>query len=689
MPASIVSWLAGLYDNDKSVSRAANESFYKIFNSEEKRRHVWRLYQSSILEYAQDVINKETANTLSDERTVSPDDAYAKYSRVVGAAIMMVNNLLENTPDTGLEKGQVLIDALLNEENVWKLATHADPFVRRALYRLLVVSLAKNKDALDPAMISAHTLTSGLHANQSGSAFDYAKAIAILSVELPDVWISHYTGTGKNSARTRLCHFLERGSQGGPPEFWSHISILLKCLPTTILVDDLAAANKIEDDSRSYSSVLRAIHEGLNSKDEARANQGAAWNTYLEASELVQVSLSEMKDKQRFYRASVLPILAQYIVPSAEQSRWTVVGPQQRNVLVHASLQALSGAPQAFEEVWHSLSAKIVEDTKLSLPEQSKEYSKSQDTIASETDRWYRLQAFLLEEDAAGSILPILQKNTPDEVVSALSVLKVRNGKPYGAAISIDNSMRQVPDLVLRDDTAKEALVDFMNNTVPNILLSPSAKYIVRLIDLLEGKINIDQGYKKCMQVLMNASESTAKTMALQSFVASPHLSTTRTLFFVVTESLIHAMESNDEASWSLVMAAVRNPSAPKDLTDDILAQLTEGLSIDSQRSTGLHGLELAVGQGEGTVREFALSSRGSILLSKLLLLSESPDGKLSQRARTLSKLVEGALAVNGSNNQAAEFMIDVIRRGLTDASEDSLSYVKYSRIISCKLIRE
>lgn len=681
MPTVVASWLAGLYDNDKSVSRAANDSFHTIFNSEEKRKNVWRLYQSAILTYAHDVIVKETTNTLSDERTVSPDDAYAKYSRVVGAVIMMVKKLLEDTSSTDLEKSQVLIDKFLNEEKIWKLATHSDPFIRRALYRLLIVALAKNKSALNPAMISAQLLTSGLHTSQLGSAFDYIKAIENLTEELPDVWTAHYAGSGKKSAQNRLCHFLKKGSQSGPRDFWFHLLALLKNLPTTILVDVPASTKGSDDDPRSYSSILSALHEGLNNKDEARANQASAWNTYLEVSELVQSSLSEAADKYHFYKVLVLPILTQYVRPSPEQSRWTVAGTQQRKVCVGACLQALRRAPQAFEDEWHSISAKIIEDIKTSLPEQSKEYIKSQDNIAAETDRWYCLQASLLEDRTSESVHSILQKITPPELISALSILKIRNGKPYGAVNALNHAICQVPDVVFGDPTTKAALIDFMNNTVPDILLSPSAKSLVSLIDLLENRINISLGYKKSMHALMNAPESTAKSMALQSFIASTHLATTPSLFSVVIESLSQAIEDNDEANWSLVMAAISNPVVPKDLTDDILAHLIEGLSIDLHSLTSLRGLELAVGQNEGTVRDFALSLRGSTLLTKLLLLSDSPDEKLSRGARNLSNLLERALAVDGGNDQATKSMIDVVRRGFTSASADSLSYVWHSYI--------
>lgn len=87
-------WLAGLYDNDRPVHRSALESFTKVFSTEEKRRNVWKIYQSSILDFVDDVLLHQTPLTLSDERTVKRDDAESKYARVVGAAILLFNRII-------------------------------------------------------------------------------------------------------------------------------------------------------------------------------------------------------------------------------------------------------------------------------------------------------------------------------------------------------------------------------------------------------------------------------------------------------------------------------------------------------------------------------------------------------------------------------------------------------------------
>lgn len=94
MPTVAGAWLAGRFDNDRSVARAALASFNSVFPSEEKQRGVWVVFEKAILSYSRDAALEETPSTLSDERTVSPDDAEGKYARVVATSLSVVTNLL-------------------------------------------------------------------------------------------------------------------------------------------------------------------------------------------------------------------------------------------------------------------------------------------------------------------------------------------------------------------------------------------------------------------------------------------------------------------------------------------------------------------------------------------------------------------------------------------------------------------
>lgn len=94
LPKVIGAWLSGLYDSDRLVSRAAQESIIRVFPTEEKRNNIWKIFQGSILEFVADIIFQQTPQTLSDDRTVKPDDAEAKYNRVVATAILLLDRIL-------------------------------------------------------------------------------------------------------------------------------------------------------------------------------------------------------------------------------------------------------------------------------------------------------------------------------------------------------------------------------------------------------------------------------------------------------------------------------------------------------------------------------------------------------------------------------------------------------------------
>lgn len=83
-------WLAGTYDNDRLVRKAAQEALNRTFATEEKRHNVWKRHLRSVLEHAQDSILHETVQTLSDERVVSPEEAEAKHARVVATGMSLL-----------------------------------------------------------------------------------------------------------------------------------------------------------------------------------------------------------------------------------------------------------------------------------------------------------------------------------------------------------------------------------------------------------------------------------------------------------------------------------------------------------------------------------------------------------------------------------------------------------------------
>jgi len=583
---------------------------------------------------------------------------------------------LDKIPQIELEKTQPALNALLNEERLWKLAAHEDAFVRRAIYRLLINVLITSSVTLDPSIISARVLTAGLHCSQMGSAYDYAKAIALLSAKQPTVWTENYAGSGKKSAKSRLCRFLRKGSQGGPADFWSCISDLLPFLPEDILRDepDTDSSEKSDESRRVYSQLLEAIHEGVVIKDEPRINSSASWSTYITAARLICSGLHGPGDRHSFLMSSVLPLVDQYLKPSLDQTRWHVTGPQRRDIITKASSLLFHEDSNLFMEEMRVFSARFVADLKTSLPEQSKDYLKSQDSVSTEASRWYDLQAALLEESGIDGTRQVFTETITSEIKSAVSTLNARNGKPYGAAAALETSMRALPKLVLTYSEIKNMITGFADNDIPNLILSPSAKYLVSILNILDNTQDSHVDYTRCARELYEAPNSPLKSTALQALLSSSGLAHTPALADATRKILRHAIEQDDVASWDSVLASVSNFHAPRDLLDSIFSRMTESLSVDTERCAVLHGLELISKRNLKVLREFTTSNVGSKLLSSLLFLSEAEDGDVSQQAKVLNNALEGALRSSGDANQAIESMLAIIRNGLDEAGESSLS---------------
>jgi hypothetical protein len=143
MPKAVGAWLCGLYDADRSVTEATQNSLRQVFNTPEKIQSIRKAYQQPILEYCRDAIDRETSLTLSDERTVSPDDAQAKYSRVISACIALVGSLLSNLQTEDLSKLRSDYESLLGDKKLWDFASHSDPSIRRSVHRFLKTCISK------------------------------------------------------------------------------------------------------------------------------------------------------------------------------------------------------------------------------------------------------------------------------------------------------------------------------------------------------------------------------------------------------------------------------------------------------------------------------------------------------------------------------------------------------------------
>ena len=179
LPKVVGSWLCGLYDNDRAVSRAAQDALTASFPTEEKQHVLWDVYKQSLLEYAQDAILVQTSSTLSDERSTSKDDAESKHARVVGSAIYMLGQLIKHSKQDKKPPPAVFnqsLDHILANKKLWDLVSHKDPYLRRSICSLASFC-AESGLVLDWSVVSHAFISHGLQASQVGSNSQFSIAL--------------------------------------------------------------------------------------------------------------------------------------------------------------------------------------------------------------------------------------------------------------------------------------------------------------------------------------------------------------------------------------------------------------------------------------------------------------------------------------------------------------------------------
>lgn len=571
---------------------------------------------------------------------------------------------------------------IFQTKNIWKLAGHSDSFVRKAIYRLVVSGIARQElAAFDITMISTYLVQEGLHTDQAGSVYDYVKMLAQLTAVYPGVWTEYYTGTGKRSALKRLCQFLRKGSQGGPSDFWHQIAVILQRMPVEVLRPNAKPGGDPVthgDESPSTTTVLPAIREGINRKEEPRSNYSEGWRTYVSVTNLVIQSESNPDQLRAILEVSVVPIIEQYIKPSAEGAGWTISTHDQDTICGEASRLVLDGAPHLFEQTWRRSSVLLLQELQTSLPEQSKDHAKSQDAVALMAKRWYSLQAGILKDTSLGQVRSVFAETSRSEIISMIEILRVRSGKPYGAAAALDLATSLVPDSTIKRSDVREAVLNFAKSDLPKLLLSPSSPYLINLLHTLRDEDGIQDTYQVCIKVLADAPDSVTKLRTLQSLVSSPWIGregTSDDLIVVVRRSLHQALRGNEE-QWPLVTAAIGNRFTPSEVSDDILSSMVESLSMEGTEAGALRGLDLVAGQDEAAFKHLNSSPKGATLLSRLLFLTESSNQELTEEARKLSNSVRKVLSNEKSPEAAQNPMVEIIQKGIGTADPNSLSYV-------------
>ncbi|GAP86271.1 putative ring zinc finger protein [Rosellinia necatrix] len=560
VPKIVGPWLAGTFDRDKAVSRAASEGLSSFLTTPEKISQFWKRCQQQILHYANDAI-KETPGTLSDRRSTNADDADAKYFRVLAGGLALVLSLLQKLNTADMEKCIDAYDEVFENDKVWTSAILNDTNVRRLSSQLLLVCIEKRPDRVeaDLSRISKVFIAEALQSSQIGSATDYINALTKATAKYPMVWTSEYRG--KKSPVSRLRIFLESGSQGGPPHFWTKLTQLIESIPSEILPQDVDGA----------IDFLKSMRKGITSRDEPRSNAVEAWSAYLSLARHFLQSTSSTEARIRLCQGTVFPLIKHYLFPSPETSIWS--SGSQLQILIRAYT---STTTPPFEDLveptkleWGRLKDELNDHIRNSLPEASKEHHKSQKSVAEEGNRWFSLTGKILDAHrkttASDRPIPDIPAQLSLELLGdSLKILQTRKWKPFGVAQVVEFAFKLAPSLFATASSIQSVL-DGLNSSLvegrEEFLRSASAPFILSSIIIL-GKIpqlqnEFERLWKASISVVLECLDAAEAIPALSTLVSSNQAAIiaqqNSTLQTELIRRCLMCAVGNSRSSWDLL----------------------------------------------------------------------------------------------------------------------------------------
>ncbi|KAH0537719.1 hypothetical protein FGG08_005526 [Glutinoglossum americanum] len=648
MPKIAGAWLAGTWDNDRLVSRTARDSIKGVFGTEEKRRY-WIKYGRQILEYSRDAILKETVHSLSDERVVSPDDAEAKYARVVATSVCVIRHLLSELGPEEIAKLQESFNEALNDA------------------RVISSSLGE---------ISISVLSKALEIDQSGSARDYTEALSALTSAFPTIWTDSFTE--RRPPSHYLIQFLKKGSQGGPPEFWDNVASIFRAVPPGVLPQDASSASKL----------LGAYHDGIANSQEPRSNGRSAWMNYFAVGAWLLALMSESDDREVFLEQSLFPIFEVYFRHTGEGVQGSI-STQVPEICADGfktlARLRLSGIQELLESEWRRLAELLIEDVKASIPELSEGFEKSQDTLAYELKRWFSVQGNLLKEpDLPSFDLDVCMETSADILNAAIELLKLQNGESYGAAAAIDAALQYLPQLLFRNVQTREAIFAFLKSDIPSLILSPSSPTLISLLysyGIYSGQASstFQEAWTAATKAILSAPESPAKFGAVRTLLQrlpknlgglKPHPDLEAYILGAARLAL-----DGEKDGWDIVNDALHASGViiSDGVIDQTLSDIVSALSISDKAEFALDGIDSISRSNKDQLKVLLETKKGSEILSSIVFLTESADEELAHRAESTNASIEVLLS-RGADQLANGSLIDIIKNGLLEANPSSIS---------------
>ncbi|KAM7183859.1 E3 ubiquitin-protein ligase listerin [Naviculisporaceae sp. PSN 640] len=649
----IGAWLAGSFDRDRAVARAATLGFEYIAPTEQQRTEIWGRAQKLIVDYALEAIS-ETSETLSDERFTNKEDAEAKFNRVVASSMSLITRIVQTTDCSKIERQ---LSEYLANKALWKMSTAEDSSVRRSYYALLAAFLDKNSELLRPQLgqMGQSLIRQALRGNQTGSAVDLLKVLCQVNKLFPEIWGE------KRSPYELIIPSVEKGSQGSNQEYWLWLRDLSLNLPGQPLSAELAG------------KFLNAVRKGISSRGEPPAHSSVAWSSYLSIFEKLVIGFTP---DTTFLQGNIFPFTEQYLLPSPDLTGWKSPLPP---TALRASWDSLCRHPDpavqtTLRSEWERLAGLFMQKLEASRPEVAKDYEKSQETIAEAGNRWFALVKALMEDPS-----PQLKETLADtlaascrKIIDATCDELMRDFKSFGAASIFKAGYVEYPGR-FPDGKGLMSVIPMGNSAGLKALVD--SKSLAYLVPCLEKLAATQPGqFEAAWNELIGAAVELQDLKPLTLLIATPSAQGPARRQSKVQDHLLSIMEdcaqgrflpNDDPGSWALFEKAVKL----RLIDDAALLRLAESIIRIIPQAQHPHppirALEILARNAPQSIQDPDLQLR--LTTNMVAVLEKKPVGTVVEDA------VKSIRAELNSSSVTPSIIQALIHQNLHDASSSSL----------------
>lgn len=224
-------WILSQCDTYTPAASAAWKAFQAAF-SLAKQPEALSFCKEEILSVLQDILLKETANTLSDPQSVTEEEREAKYMRMLTSSLLGIKRLLSLLPQNDRTALEPKLADLLGSGKFWKYSKHKTPQVRGAFFEM-VCALCEFTPALaqaEAARLCPAVLLNIDDADPLVLAPVWEAVLHVVST-IPDCW-THVNA--KKGFLPKLWSMLKDGGKGMAKALHPNLMPLLSKLPEHI-----------------------------------------------------------------------------------------------------------------------------------------------------------------------------------------------------------------------------------------------------------------------------------------------------------------------------------------------------------------------------------------------------------------------------------------------------------------------